>query len=124
MITDSTDDTTIQKINDVMLMEGSQDNILTVDIITLQSDMRYTIQVSFNNLDGEFNITISTNFSKWKTTQIIIHMCQGEHILYNYDLYIVLLIGLYLIYLAIKKCLYSVVVYMMISCTIVITNIL
>ena len=49
-----------------MLLEGSQDNILTtVDTITLQSDMRYTIQVSFSNLDGEFNITISTNFSKW-----------------------------------------------------------
>ena len=49
-----------------MLMEGSQDNILTtVDNITLQSDMIYTIQVSFSNLDGEFNITSSTNFSKW-----------------------------------------------------------
>ena len=34
LITDSTDDTTIQNINDVMLMEGSQDNILTtVDTI-------------------------------------------------------------------------------------------
>ena len=66
MITDSTDDTTIQNINDVMLMEGSQDNILTtVDTITLQSDMRYTIQVSFSNLDGEFNITSGTNFSKF-----------------------------------------------------------
>ena len=67
LITDSTDDTTIQNINDVMLMEGSQDNILTtVDNITLQSDMRYTIQlqVSFSNLDGEFNITTSVNFSK------------------------------------------------------------
>ena len=33
-----------------MLMEGSQDNILTtVDNITLQSDMRYIIQVSFSN---------------------------------------------------------------------------
>ena len=32
----------------VMLMEGSQDNMLiTVDTITLQSDMIYTIQVSF-----------------------------------------------------------------------------
>ena len=48
-------------------MEGSQDNILTtVDTITLQSDMIYTAQVSFNNLDGEFNITTSTNFSKWR----------------------------------------------------------
>ena len=66
LITNSTDDTTIQNINDVMLMEGSQDNILTtVDNITLQSDMRYTIQVSFSNLDGEFNITSSTNFSKF-----------------------------------------------------------
>ena len=66
LITDSTDDTTIQNINDVMLMEGSQDNILTtVDNITLQSDMIYTIQVSFSNLDGEFNITSSTNFSKF-----------------------------------------------------------
>ena len=65
LITDSTDDTTIQNINDVMLMEGSQDNVLTtVDNITLQSDMTYTIQVSFSNLDGEFNITSSTNFSK------------------------------------------------------------
>ena len=66
LITDSTDDTTIHNINDVMLMKGSQDNILTtVDTITLQSDMIYTIQVSFSNLDGEFNITSSTNFSKW-----------------------------------------------------------
>ena len=65
MITDSTDDTTIQNVNDVMLMEGSQDNILTtVDNITLQSDMIYTIQVSFSNLDGEFNNTSSTDFSK------------------------------------------------------------
>ena len=46
-------------------MEGSQDNILTtVDNITLQSDMKYTIQVSFSTRDGEFNITSSTNFSK------------------------------------------------------------
>ena len=68
LITDSTDDTIIQNINDVMLMEGSQDNILTtVDNITLQSDMKYAIQVSFSNLDGEFNITSSTNFSKWKS---------------------------------------------------------
>ena len=66
MITNSTNDTTIQSINDVMLKEGSQDNYIltTVDNITLQSDMRYTIQVSFRNLDGEFNITSSTNFSK------------------------------------------------------------
>ena len=65
LITDSTDDTTIQNINDVMLMEGSQDNILTtVDTIILQPNMNYTIQVSFGNLDGEFNITSSTNFSK------------------------------------------------------------
>ena len=48
-----------------MLMEESQDNILTtVNNITLQSDMRYTIQVSFSNFNGEFNITSSTNFSK------------------------------------------------------------
>ena len=68
LITDSTDDTTIQYINDVMLMEGSQDNILTtVDTITLQSDMIYTIEVSFTNLDGEFNITTSVNFSEWKS---------------------------------------------------------
>ena len=66
LIINSTDDTTIQNIADVMLMEGSQDDILTtVDTITLQSDMIYTIQVSFSNLDGEFNITSSTNFSKW-----------------------------------------------------------
>ena len=65
-IIDSTDDTTIQNIIDVMLMEGSLDNYIltTVDNITLQSDMIYTIQVSFSNLDGEFNITSSTNFSK------------------------------------------------------------
>ena len=38
LITDSTDDTIIQNINDVMLMEGTQDNILTtMDTITLQS---------------------------------------------------------------------------------------
>ena len=48
-----------------MLMEGSQDNILTtVDNITLQSDMIYTIQASFSILDKEFNITTSSNFSK------------------------------------------------------------
>ena len=65
MITNSTDDSAIQIINDVMLMEGSQDNLLTtVDNITLQSDMTYTIQVSFSILDGEFNITTSVNFSK------------------------------------------------------------
>ena len=46
-------------------MEGSQDNILTtVDTITLQSNMIYTIEVSFSNMDGEFNIISSTNFSK------------------------------------------------------------
>ena len=68
LITDSTDDTIIQNISDVILMEGSQDNILTtVDTITLQSDMKYAIQVSFSNLDGEFNITSSINFSKWKS---------------------------------------------------------
>ena len=65
LITDSTDDTTIQNITDVMLMEGSQDNILTtVDNITLQSDMIYTIQVSFSNLDGQYNFTSTTHFSK------------------------------------------------------------
>ena len=48
----------------VMLMEGSQDNMLiTVDTITLQSDMIYTIQVSFSNLDGQFNMTKSINLS-------------------------------------------------------------
>ena len=66
-----TDDAIVQNINEVMLMEGSQDNILTtVDTVTLQSDMTYTIQVSFSNMDGEFNISGSTNFSKWN----IIHM--------------------------------------------------
>ena len=65
LIPDSTDNTIVQNINDVMLMEGSQDNILTtVDNITLQSDMIYTIQVSFSNLDGKFNITSSETFSK------------------------------------------------------------
>ena len=66
LITNLTDDTTIQNINDVLLMKGSQDNILTtVDNITLQSDMIYTIiEVSFSNLDGEFNITSSVNISK------------------------------------------------------------
>ena len=57
MITDSTDDTIIQNVNDVMLMEGSQ-------------DMIYTVQVSFSNLDGEFYICGSTNFSKGNTTHI------------------------------------------------------
>ena len=66
LITDSTDDATIQNITDAMLMIGSQDSYIltTVDNITLQSDMRYTIQVSFSNLDGEFNITSSAHFSK------------------------------------------------------------
>ena len=59
LITDSTDDTTILNINDVMLMEGSQANILTtVDNITLQSNMKYTIQMSYN-LVGEFSISSS-----------------------------------------------------------------
>ena len=58
LITDSIDDTTIQNISDIMLLEGSQNNILTtVDTITLQSNMKYTIQVSFSNLDGEFSIS-------------------------------------------------------------------
>ena len=66
LITDSSNDTAIQNINDVMLMEGSQNcTLTTVDNITLQSDMIYTIQVSFSNLDGEFNITASVNFSKF-----------------------------------------------------------
>ena len=59
LITDSTDDTTIQNINDVLLMEGSQDNTLTtVDNITLQSNMKYTIQISYN-LIGESSISSS-----------------------------------------------------------------
>ena len=58
----TTDDTIVENINDVI---GSQDNILTtVDTITLQSNTIYTIQVSFSNMVGEFNITSSTNFSK------------------------------------------------------------
>ena len=66
LITDSSNDTAIQNINDLMLMEGSQNCILTtVNTITLQSDMRYTIQVSFSNLDGEFNTTTGVNFSKF-----------------------------------------------------------
>ena len=74
LITNSTDDTTIQNITDVMLMEGSQDNILTtVDNITLQSDMIYTIQVSFSNLDGEFIITSNESFSKFSL--VIVYVC-------------------------------------------------
>ena len=62
LITNSTDDTII---SDIISLEESQDNILTtVDTITLQSDMIYTIQVSFSNLDGEFNITSNETFSK------------------------------------------------------------
>ena len=81
LITDSTDDTIIQYINDIMLMEGSQDNILTtVDTITLQSDMRYTIQVSFSNLDGEFNITSSTNFSKFSLVIVCVCLCSHIHV--------------------------------------------
>ena len=64
LITNSTDDTTIQNINDVMLMEGSQDNILTtVDTITLQSNIKYTAQVILI-LDGQFSINPGVNFSK------------------------------------------------------------
>ena len=82
LITDSTDDTIIQNINDVMLMEGSQDNILTtVDNITLQSDMKYTIQVSFSNLDGEFNITINKTFSKFSLVMSY-NYNYIEHVLY------------------------------------------
>ena len=56
-----------------MLMEGSQDNILTtVDNITLQSDMTYTIQASLSILDGEFNITTSVNFSKCYTINSLV----------------------------------------------------
>ena len=45
LITGSTDDTTIQNSNNVMSMEGSQDNILTtVENNTLQSGMSYIIQ--------------------------------------------------------------------------------
>ena len=69
LITDSIDDSGIQNIK---LIEGSQDNILTtVDNITLQSDMIYTIQVSFSNLDGKFNITSSANISKFSVVIII-----------------------------------------------------
>ena len=53
LIINSTDDTTIQNIDNIMLIEGSQDNILT-----LQSDMTHTIQVSFSYLEGEFNIIL------------------------------------------------------------------
>ena len=56
LITNSTDDTTF---TDIMLMEGSQDNILTtVDTITLQSDIKYTAQVI---LDGQFSINPGVN---------------------------------------------------------------
>ena len=66
LITDSSNDTAIQNCNDLMLMEGSQNCILTtVDNITLQSDMRYTIHVSFSNLDGDFSNATSVNFSKF-----------------------------------------------------------
>ena len=66
LITDSSNHTAIQTINDVALMEGSKNCILTtVDNITLHSDMKYTMQVSFSNLDGEFNITTSVNFSEF-----------------------------------------------------------
>ena len=59
LITHSTDDITFTYI---MLMEGSQDNILTtVDTITLQSDMIYTAQVI---LDGQFSINPGVNFIK------------------------------------------------------------
>ena len=59
LIAHSTDDTTF---TDIMLMEGSQDNILTtVDNITIQSDMIYTAQVI---LDGQFSINPGVNFSK------------------------------------------------------------
>ena len=57
-------DISLLRVND--LLERSQDNILTttVDTITLQSDMTYTMQVYFSNLGGEFNITSNKNFSK------------------------------------------------------------
>ena len=71
MVIDSTDDT---NISDVMLMEGSQDNYIltTVDNITLQSNMNYTIQVPFSNLDGEFNLlVVLTSVSEIPHTYII-----------------------------------------------------
>ena len=67
-------------------MEGSQDNILTtVDNITLQSNMIYTIQVSSSNLEGEFNITSNENFSKWiMLITIISNNCIFIYTNYNY----------------------------------------
>ena len=41
------------------------------NIITLQSDMVYTIQVSFSNLEVEFNITKGIKFSTWTKTAIL-----------------------------------------------------
>ena len=100
LITNLTDD---RNFTNIMLMEGSQDNIFTtVDTITLQSDMKYTIQVSFNNLDGDFNITSNENFSKWIVIIIVylytkniiiviivlyIGLCSmmHEHVVYNID---------------------------------------
>jgi len=72
-----------------MLIEGSQDNILTtVDTITLQSDMTYTIQVSFSNLDGLFNITSNSDFSKLS----VIYNSHRQCIIIQYNNYIRLLI--------------------------------
>ena len=73
LITELSNDTAIQNINDVMLMEGSKNcTLTTVDNIILQSDMKYTIQVSFSNLDGEFNITTSVNFSEFSNFYAIV----------------------------------------------------
>ena len=49
-----------------------------MDNITLQSDMRYTVQVSFSNLDGEFSITSSTHFTTYDTQSIDITSTSGE----------------------------------------------
>ena len=51
----------------MLLMEASQDNILTT-VDNIKSNVKYTIKVSFSNQNGEFSIISSIKISK----QIII----------------------------------------------------
>ena len=64
LITNSTNDT-VECLIDVLLKDESQNYILTpVDTILLKLDVSYTVQMTFSNLDGEFDMTAFVNSSK------------------------------------------------------------
>ena len=52
------------------------------NIITLQSDMVYTIQVSFSNLEVEFNITKGIKFSTWKKNCYTVFLARISRTIY------------------------------------------